>query len=85
MNRYGLSEAEVAKRLGITQPAVSQYLHSKRGKKGQLPISSSRKIEHAAKKMAGRISKGNISPAYLARMTCKLCLEMGEHLNKMDS
>jgi len=80
-----LSEAEVAKRLGITQPAVSQYLHSKRGKNKQLPFVPLRKIEDAAKTMAARISKGNISHEYLARMTCKLCLEMGERLNKIHS
>lgn len=85
VNRYGFPEADVAERLGITQPAVSQYLHSRRGKRQQLPPASSHKIEDAAKKMAIRISKGNISPAYLAKMTCKLCLEMGEDLNKIDS
>ncbi len=82
VNRYGLPEAVVAKRLGITQPAVSQYLHSKRGKKQLLPLSSSRKIETAAKKMAAKISKGNISSTYLAKMTCELCLQMGDQLNR---
>jgi len=85
VNRHGFPEAEVAKRLGITQPAVSQYLHSKRGKKQQLPPPSLHKIKDAAKQMAIRISKENISPAYVAKMTCKLCLEMTEDLDKIDS
>lgn len=34
IEKYGFTQTEAARKLGITQAAISQYLHSKRGYRG---------------------------------------------------
>ncbi|MEM3515982.1 MAG: helix-turn-helix domain-containing protein, partial [Saccharolobus sp.] len=73
--KYGLTQIEVAKKLGTTQAAISQYLSLKRGArdleefKEFLPI-----IQSVASEIANEISSGRINSDEIALRLCKLCL-----------
>ena len=76
VEEYGFSEVDVARRLGITQAAVSQYVHAKRARrKFKKPILR-REVENMARTAALRMSKNRMSPDDLARMTCALCAKL---------
>ena len=65
--KNGLSQREAAKKLGITDAAVSQYLSEKRGR---VEIND-KKILGAIKNSAKRIISGNESTMMLE--TCRIC------------
>jgi predicted transcriptional regulator len=69
LTKYGLSQVEVAKKLDITQAAVSQYLYKKRGKR-EIQQPYFHKIEDLAKKTAHEISHDKIP---LKNALCRIC------------
>ncbi|MBS7653602.1 helix-turn-helix domain-containing protein [Candidatus Bathyarchaeota archaeon] len=75
IEKYGLTQIEVAKKLGTTQAAISQYLRLKRGAgdleefKEILPI-----IQSAASELASEIASGRINADKIALRFCELCL-----------
>ncbi|MEM3506848.1 MAG: helix-turn-helix domain-containing protein [Candidatus Bathyarchaeia archaeon] len=75
IEKYGLTQTEVAKKLGTTQAAISQYLRLKRGVKSLeefweiLPM-----IQLTASEVANEIASGRISSDKIASRFCKLCL-----------
>jgi len=77
IEKYGFTQIEAAKKLGITQAAISQYLRSKRGVKDLeefkdfLPL-----IESAASEVAGEIVSGKIDTGKVALKLCELCLSI---------
>jgi len=79
VKRHGLSQTDVAKRLGITQAAVSQYLCSKRGKGGTRQ-SNMNEIRRLAKRTASEISKNKTFLRDPMGTACKLCTNL--HLAK---
>ena len=58
---YGFSQAEVARRLGITQAAVGQYLNEKRAKRTLGPRRVTRKVQKVTRRVALQISENSIS------------------------
>jgi predicted transcriptional regulator len=56
VKNYKMTEVEVARRMGITQAAVSQYIYGKRGRRKRLPISLS-ELKGMAKDYAEMIAK----------------------------
>lgn len=66
IEKYGMSQEEVAKRLGITQPAVSQY---KSGVRGGMKLASNKKLIRLAKNLANEIASG----ATLYEKVCDIC------------
>lgn len=76
VEKYGFSQAEVARRLGITQAAVSQYLHEKRAKRTLGPRSVTRKVEKVTRRIALQISQNKISSGDAMKMACRLCAEI---------
>ncbi len=66
---YGLTQEQVAEKLGITQPAVSQYLNGVRGKKVN-EILSNPKLSEWVKRLAAEIASGSFS---LGKSECNLC------------
>ncbi len=68
---YGLTQEQAAKKLGITQPAVSQYLSGLRGKRVQ-QITSNQKLMECIKKIAAEIASGNLK---LHEKICSICRE----------
>jgi predicted transcriptional regulator len=59
LEKYEMTQKEVAKILGVTQPAISQYKDGIRGNK-KLSISNER-IVKLGKKIAAEISSNNIN------------------------
>ena len=74
INTYNLKQVEVAKKLGTTQAAISQYVNSKRAYKGAeqfegvLP-----KLQTMAKKAAKRLANNELNPDEVSLDFCKLC------------
>jgi len=74
VNTYNLKQTEVAKKLGTTQAAISQYVNSKRAYKGPekfetlLPT-----LQAMAKKAAKRLINNELNPDEVSVDFCKLC------------
>ena len=66
VNELKLSQVQVAKKLDVTEPAISQYLSSKRGNEIEI---NDEKILQAVKEAAFRINEGSI----LSKEICKIC------------
>ncbi|MEM2108629.1 MAG: Fis family transcriptional regulator [Candidatus Bathyarchaeia archaeon] len=80
VEKYGYTQVSAAKKLGTTQPAVSQYLSSKRGRQKIarydeiLPL-----VQRAAEKVAQRMAKADMSIEEFNDSFCDLCRELQEH------
>lgn len=68
MVKMGLSQREVADRLGITKPAVSQYINSKRGN----DLKFNKTIKDAIKRSVNKILKDD-KPCTVIREMQELC------------
>ena len=74
INNYSLTQVEVAKKLGTTQAAISQYVNSKRAYKGAeqfediLP-----RLETMAKNAANCLANGELNLERISVDFCKLC------------
>ena len=44
IDKYNMTQVEVAKKLGTSQPAISYYMHSKRGKLALSILKSNKEI-----------------------------------------
>jgi len=60
VEHHGMTQQEAAKLLGVTQPAVSKYLHEKRGV--AIRLGGIEKIERATKDIASLISSRTAQP-----------------------
>ncbi|MBC7218933.1 MAG: helix-turn-helix domain-containing protein [Hadesarchaea archaeon] len=72
VKRYELSQVEVAKKLGITQPAVSQYLSALRGKR-ELEKKLMKSIGDDIRSLADDVASGKLSQADVVRRYCAIC------------
>jgi predicted transcriptional regulator len=68
--KQGLSQKEVAEKLGITPSAVSQYLHRKRGGKIKMSKDYKSRVEETAKNIKKASSESDVS-----KLICKCCME----------
>ena len=66
VNELELAQVQVAKKLDVTEPAISQYLSSKRGNEIEI---DDEKILLAVKEAAFRINEGS----NLSKEICKIC------------
>src|SRR5208337_1680135 len=60
VEEHDMTQVEAAKLLGVTQPAVSKYLHQKRG--AAIRLSGIKEIDQATKEIAGLISTHKMKP-----------------------
>jgi predicted transcriptional regulator len=67
INDHELTQAEVARRLGLTEAAISQYLSGKRGKE----IKPTKELKSRIKESAKRLSESKDKVAIIE--ICKLC------------
>jgi len=74
VERYNLSQVEVADKLGTTQAAISQYFSSKRGEKRMRVVQSVPKIRSVAKMLAKDIAAGRASADDAMVHFCRLCM-----------
>jgi uncharacterized protein len=74
VEKHGYNQEQAAKKLGTTQPAISQYLSSKRGRKNIpnyneiMPL-----IEEEAVKVAASVAKKEIRPEEFNDSFCEVC------------
>jgi predicted transcriptional regulator len=57
---HGMTQQEAARLLGVTQPAVSKYLHEKRG--AAIRLTGIRKIDQATAEIAEMVSSQKVKP-----------------------
>jgi predicted transcriptional regulator len=79
--RRKLSDAEIARRLGLTKSAISQYAHKKRASSIKFPVKIKKEINKSAKAVIkGKNAKAEIVKILdLARetnYTCSICREV---------
>ncbi len=76
VERHRLSQVEVARKLGITQPAVSQYLRMLRGAgRGSALFKS---IEKHVRELAEDIARGKLKRKQVIEHYCLICRSMGQ-------
>jgi len=68
LEKQGINDAEIARKLHITKSAVSQYNHKKRGKKLNFP----KEIEREINKSAINIMKGKSANAEINRIIAQI-------------
>jgi len=74
VQKYKLSQAEAAKKLGTTQAAVSQYLSSKRAYKGIEHVEAFMpKLQVMANETARKIINKEINTVDITPVFCNLC------------
>jgi predicted transcriptional regulator len=60
VEEHGMTQQEAAKHLGVTQPAVSKYLHQKRG--ASIRLGGIREIDKATGDIADMVSSRKVKP-----------------------
>jgi len=81
IENYGFSQVVAAKKLGITQAAISYYLYSKRGEKYLKNIESISEVRKIIKDIADEIANERLSPKDVISRFCGLCSRLhAEHL-----
>jgi len=79
IEKHDFTQTEAARRLGITQAAISQYIHSKRGLKSTIRFEEERgMIEKAVSEIAEDIAGSGKSVDEISESFCKLCLIVRE-------
>ena len=61
--------------LGVTQPAISHYLHSKRGKAVIHMLKEDPQVMSLVEKLADLMYRGG-PPSEIQRLTCEICLRV---------
>lgn len=60
VEEHGMTQQEAAKLLGVTQPAVSKYLHQKRG--AAIRLNGIKEIDRATGDIANMVSSRKVKP-----------------------
>ena len=71
IDEYGLTQSEVARLLGVTQPSISHYLNSKRGIKMARTLSRSKEIRNYVDEYVKRTISTGSPPRDMS--LCKIC------------
>jgi len=74
IERHQLSQVEVARKLGITQPAVSQYLRMLRGT--SIGGTLLKKFEKNIRGLAEDIARGKLEHKQIIERYCSICRSM---------
>ena len=72
IKRYKLSQVDAAEKLGITQPAVSQYVSALRGK-GEIEKILIKSIGKDIKKLSDDIVIGKLTQSEVIKRYCVIC------------
>lgn len=85
---YGMRQEEAAKRLGLTQAAISYYLSGRRGRVARKYISAFKEmvsVKSAVKKIAKMIADGDNGIQETVTVVCMTCvsLRLGQELCKL--
>ncbi len=77
LNTYKLTQKETADLLGLTQPAISQYIRESRGVKVKL-LEKEPKIMKMIDDLSKDIMHGKVRPGDLQLKFCKICKSVRE-------
>ena len=86
IEKYEFTQVQAAEKLGTTQAAISQYLHSKRGFKaieqfeGLLP-----KIQAIASEVAKDLATGKMSSNQVTPSLCRICTYLQEEAKTIST
>jgi predicted transcriptional regulator len=69
--KHGLKQADAARLLGVSQPAISLYRRRIRGK--AIELENDKDIRGMTVEFAGRLSKGNLSYVESISSLCQIC------------
>lgn len=87
LRAHGVGQKDIAKRLGVTEAAVSQYAHNKRG----TDIAFDRETQEHIKEVALRITnaqsllaetQGLLARIWQKRKICVICQDHNPHIPK---
>jgi len=79
IEEHNFTQTEAAEKLGTTQAAISQYLHSKRGYKGIEQFEDLLDaIQESASNTAKEIATGKMNSDKLILSFCELCASIRE-------
>lgn len=73
IDRHDLTQKEVARRLGVTQAAVSQYLSSIRGDEELGRMLKESEIFGKIRELSSEVADGGIGSARLMEDFCEIC------------
>lgn len=74
---YGLSQTQISRKLGITQPAISQYRRELRGQRAKALLSNE-KIMDLVKKLSHDIALGDMDSKAMHENFCIICKKIRE-------
>jgi uncharacterized protein len=77
IKRHKMKQVEACKIMGVTQPAISQYLRGIRGKK-IAPIKKNKRIMAAIAKAADEIASKKVTSKQWSSLICSICTKMKE-------
>lgn len=80
VEKYDFSQVDVAKKLGTTQAAISQYISSKRGRKQLKQLESLAPVKSVVSQVASGIASSQLETVDTIGIFCSLC----EALRKRD-
>ncbi len=72
LHNRGLKQKEIAKLLGLTQPAVSYYLNRRRAKRIQL-LESSKEVMREVKEVVKYLLSEEANPSIISEKFCDMC------------
>jgi predicted transcriptional regulator len=72
VDTYGFSQTNAAKRMGISQPAISQYRSKIRGRRA-CRLAKDPRFTELAERVAKGIAEGSIRPAQVGKEMCRFC------------
>lgn len=72
VDSFGFSQTEAARRMGISQPAISQYRKNIRGRAAG-SFAGNPAFAQAVGELAKRIAEGSVPPKQIPEELCRLC------------
>ena len=73
INKHGYTQTKAARKMGITQSAISQYINLKRATRRKELGANYSLVESMAHEAAAKIAKNEMNPDELTTYFCKLC------------
>ena len=79
ITKHGLTQLQVASKLGLTQTAISNYMNSKRATKGRIILGDDfLTIQSMACETAERVANNKTTKEGMQKTLCKVCMELRE-------
>lgn len=79
IHKHGYTQTKAARKIGITQSAISQYMTSKRATRGKELGINYPLVESMAHEAADKIAHNKMKPDEIITYFCKLCTTMKEN------